>query len=54
MVDQKCPVKARTDVIYRNATFQIPISTDVTKIMIECTGNKYYPMWCAQIPVALN
>lgn len=54
LVNAKCPLSARTEVIYRNSTFQIPPSMNVTQISIECSGHKFYPLFCAIIPVALT
>lgn len=56
LVDRVCPLHVRTDVVYRNAAFQIQISpnTTPTQIMIECTGNQFYPLWCARIDVTLQ
>lgn len=51
--DKKCPVHACTELTYRNESFQIPESVEVTKISIECTADQFYPVWCATIPVAL-
>lgn len=54
LVDQRCPVRSRGEVIYRKALFQIPAAMDVTEIQIKCTGDQFFPLWCARIPVTLG
>lgn len=54
LVEKKCPLSSHEEVIYRNSTFQIPESTDVTEMRIRCAGNKFFPMWCATFPVSLE